>query len=163
MITLKILGSPTLLRRLTAMFYDCWLVAGCLLAGSAIINGLRVYTAAEGSLEQGKIALNSEWEIALFLLSLSILWGFFCYFWMKSGQTLGMQTWRMRIDSINNDGIENQRINAQQATIRLAVAFISFGFFGLGYFWCLIDKNKQTWHDKASNSQLVFLEKRQEK
>lgn len=39
----KIVGKPTLFRRLGAMFYDTWLVAGCLLAGSAIINGLNAY------------------------------------------------------------------------------------------------------------------------
>ncbi len=156
----KIVGKPSLFRRLGAMFYDTWLVAGCLLAGSAIINGLNA--TINKDLVEGQIAITGYWEILLFLVSLLIFWGFFCYFWLKVGQTLGMQTWRLRIDSIDGGNLENQRITLSQASIRLLVACLSLACFGLGYLWCLWDKDKQTWHDKASKSRLVFLEKRKD-
>ena len=156
----KIVGQPALFRRLAAMFYDTWLVGGCLLAGSAIINGLTVFTAEKGDLVEGELALNTQWEMLLFTVSVAIFWSFFSYLWVKSGQTLGMQTWRLRIDNINEENIENQRITYTQASIRLIVACFSLACFGLGYLWCFIDKNQQTWHDKISKSQVVFLEKR---
>ena len=154
-----IIGLPSIFRRFTAMIYDTLLLAACLLAGSAIINILAVLSAEKGTIIEGKIALNDQWQLVLFIFSAFIYWAFFCYFWVKSGQTLGMQTWRMRIDNLK-PGQENVRITYTQASIRLVAAFFSFACFGLGYFWCLIDKNKQTWHDKLSNSQLVLLEKR---
>ena len=81
MLAAKIVGKPTLFRRLGAMFYDTWLVAGCLLAGSAIINGLNAYVNKD--LVEGKIAISGYWEILLFVVSLLIFWGFFCYFWQR--------------------------------------------------------------------------------
>lgn len=156
----KVVGQPTLLRRLMAMFYDVWLVAGCLLAGSGLVNLANVLLADKGTLVEGKLALNNDGQMVLFVVSISIFWGFFSYFWTRSGQTLSMQTWRLRIDNANCDE-ENQRISLAQATLRLCLATVSFSCFGLGYLWCLIDKDKQTLHDKLSKSRLVLLEKRQ--
>lgn len=156
-----IVGLPSLFRRLTAMIYDAFLLAACLLAGSATINLAAVLSAKEGSIIEGEIALNAQWKLALFVFSVAIYWAFFCYFWVKSGQTLGMQTWRLRIDNLKS-GQTNERISYSQATLRLLGAFLSLICFGLGYLWCFIDKDRQTWHDKLSGSQLVLLEKRKE-
>ena len=46
-------------------------------------------------------------------------------------------------------------IGAGRATVRWLVQFFLSGILYLGYLWMLWDKEKQTWHDKASSSVVV--------
>ncbi len=151
----KIVGYPSLLRRLAAMFYDSWLVLACLLLSTAVMIGLRIAIEGSDAMPQGKIAISGAWEIPSFIINTLVILSFFTYFWSKLGQTLGMQTWRLRIDTQ-----DNERISKQQSIIRCFASLFSLTCFGLGYLWALIDKDKQTWHDKISNTQTVLLEKR---
>ena len=53
---------------------------------------------------------------------------FFVWFWVKSKETLGMKTWKIRI--VNEDG---NKISYKQGVIRFNVAIISLLIFGLGF------------------------------
>lgn len=146
--------TPSLLRRFAALFYDSWLVFALLLACVGLMILLRIGIEGADSLPQGKVAISGWWRIPTFLLMLFALCHFYVYFWIKNGQTLGMQTWRIRLDNANHE-----RITLKQAYMRFAVAALSLASCGLGYLWMYIDKDKLTWQDRASHTQLVLLPK----
>jgi uncharacterized RDD family membrane protein YckC len=86
---------------------------------------------------------------------LVVIVSFYCYFWRRTGQTLGMQAWRIRVD--NDTG---GRASWRQCFIRSAVGFVSLLCAGLGYWWLWIDKDRASWHDRASNTRVVVLPKK---
>ena len=153
-IPLETLPSPSLLRRLAAMFYDAWLVFALMIACSAIMVGLRVLIQGADAIPHGQVAISGAWRIPTFLLMIFALFHFFAYFWIKNGQTLGMQSWRIRLDNE-----QHQHVSLKQAYIRLLAACLSLFCCGIGYLWMYIDKDRLTWHDRLSKTHLVLLPK----
>ena len=90
----------------------------------------------------------------LFLLMLASSSGFYIWFWTRSGQTLGMIAWRIKLVANNGD-----LINVRQGIIRYLAAWPAFFLFGLGYLWLYIDPNGDTLHDKLSNSKILIVPK----
>lgn len=145
--------SPSLLRRLSAMFYDSWLVLALWILGGAILVAVRVVIS--GAPGEGEHALGGVWRLPTFIAMLLIVLHFFVYFWVKNRQTLAMQTWRIQVV----DKTTGENITWRQAYIRFAAAILSAALFGLGYLWVLVDKNHESWHDKLSKTRLVLLPK----
>ncbi len=56
----------------------------------------------------------------------------------------------------NRDG---SAISLLQALLRFMIAIASWLCLGLGFLWMLWDKDKRTWHDRYSESQVVRLPK----
>lgn len=137
--------SPSLLRRLAAMVYDSLLLIALLM----VINGLALGVVSQLSQQQ---VLSPSLVQALTVLS---TFGFFCLFWIKNGQTLGMQAWRIKLVCFNGNPPGLPR-----ALLRCVGACISAGCLGLGYLWCLVDHNKRYWHDYLSRTELILLPKR---
>ncbi len=147
---------PSLLRRLASMFYEAWLILALWFVVNAGLTGLRVLTATT-ELEHGSLALSGLWLNLLFVLMLLTVFSFYSYFWLKSGQTLAMQAWKMKLVSSTE-----QPLTLKQCIIRICSSWISLACFGLGYLWCLWDKEHQTWHDKLSKTHLVLLNPREQ-
>ena len=94
-------------------------------------------------------------QIPVFLRQLIIaltIFFFFSWFWIKNGQTLGMQAWRIKLISTNG-----KNIYLKQASIRLLAACVSAGFFGLGYLWILLEAKNRSWHDIISKTRLILV------
>ena len=137
--------TPGLWRRLAAMFYDSWLIAGIWLLGVIVDTFVRD--------PQGL-----GWDISRLPLQLFIPvvpFVFFGWFWTHGGQTLGMRAWRIKL--LTTDG---QPIDWRQAIVRTAGAHLSVFAAGLGYLWILVDRDRFAWHDRLSRTRLVMLEKR---
>ena len=153
--------SAGLLRRIAAMGYDSLLVFSLLFGATALYGWLaRLINPGPSSVTITNDSVVKQIEPVasgpLFNLYLVvIIIAFFVYFWRKSGQTLGMQAWRLRIDSLDGG-----RINTGQALLRLAVAPLSAACLGLGYLWVLIDREQRSWHDICSRSRVVLLPKK---
>jgi uncharacterized RDD family membrane protein YckC len=96
------------------------------------------------------VALDPFYKNVLFSAMLVSAWVFFGWFWTHSGQTLGMQAWRIRV--VQNDGTA---ITAAQSSIRFTLAIVSFVALGLGYFYILINPDKAAMHDKLSGTRMV--------
>jgi len=81
--------TPTLRRRLLCMLYEGVLLFGVLMAASA------VYLIARPLLQQ--IGLDRPYidQAWMFL----VLAFYFSWFWQRNGQTLAMQTWRIRLET----------------------------------------------------------------
>lgn len=147
-------NTPSLLRRLAAMFYDTWLVLGILFVTGAALIAIRVIT--QGAPLEGEHALSGAWKFPTFIIMLLVTAYFFAYFWVNNKQTLAMQAWRIQVV----DDVTGNSISWKQAIIRLLAAFASAACFGLGYLWILVDKDKKSWHDHASGTRLILLAKR---
>jgi len=73
---------------------------------------------------------------------------FFVYFWSKSGQTLGMKAWRLRLQ--NQDGT---LISRSTGVKRLAPTLLGLGNFWLFFNW----KDKLSLQDKLTDTEVVVL------
>jgi uncharacterized RDD family membrane protein YckC len=81
--------------------------------------------------------------------------GFFAVFWLKSGQTLGMQAWRIKL--VPMPGYD---LTFGRAVTRCGSALLSVACLGMGYWWCLFDRRRRCWHDYLSGTELVLLPKK---
>lgn len=145
-------ASPGLARRLAAMLYDSFLVIPVL--GAVTGAGIAIRSAVIGSdtiRASGRAAV-SGLPLQLTLALTIVL--FFGWFWTRSGQTLGMQTWRLRVQQPSGDAI-----TWRQALLRLGWACVSLLALGAGYWWALIDRERCTWHDRCSGTRVVLLPK----
>ena len=147
-------ARPFLLRRLAAMIYDTLLVLPLIMASVAVFMGIR--TLLLGAPAEGEVVQLDAYLVRLVALVTVI--AFFCWFWIKNGQTLGMQAWRLKLVDF-----AGEPPGARQALIRCMAALLSAACLGLGYLWCLVDRNGRYWHDYLSGTELVLLPKRGKK
>ena len=140
--------QASLLRRLGAMLYDTLLILALLFIVTALFLP---FTSGEAITPGESGALERVYQAAL-LLAIVL---FFCVFWTRKGQTVGMLAWRLRVE--RNDGTF---LTWRDALLRLAGACVSLAPLGLGYFWILVDRDKLAWHDRWSGTRVVVLPKR---
>ncbi len=130
-------------RRLFALLYDSLLLVALLFLATLILLPF-----TQSYIEAG----NPFYRMYLFL----VICGFYLWFWLHGGQTLGMRAWRLQIQALDNS---KNPIKLYQALLRLSCACLSFLCFGLGFIWSLVDPNKLTWHDYCSQTVLIVLPK----
>ncbi|MFC2991010.1 MULTISPECIES: RDD family protein [Halomonas] len=140
-----------LARRLGAMIYDAFLVAAIwlLVAGLHLLAGRHLL-----GIPAEQVGDSPFWGLSLQLLLLASAFTFFAFFWMRGGVTLGMQAWRLRMET--PDGYS---ISLVQAAVRFLVACLSIAAFGLGYLWILFDAERRSWSDIVSGTRVVVLPK----
>ncbi len=129
---------PGLLRRLGAILYDSLLLLGLLMLATALLMPL-----TGGAIEISNIAYR--------LYLLAVVTGYFAGFWLASGQTLGMRTWKIRL--IRSDG---QRLTQGDVIRRLFFSLVSWAPLGLGFWWMLRSDQRLAWHDRWSGTELVM-------
>jgi uncharacterized RDD family membrane protein YckC len=139
----EITQYPPLWRRLAAIIYDTLLVTAISMAygGLSIALGLGLFG--------NETALTST--IAFQLGWLILIIAFFCFFWRKAGQTLGMRAWRLKIVTAKT----HQRPSIQQCIMRCFFAPVGI-VFGLS---SLFRKDKQCLHDLLTQSQVILVDK----
>jgi len=87
---------------------------------------------------------------SLLIYGWNVVWVsfFFVYFWAKSGQTLGMKAWRLRLQNQNGT-----RISKLTGIKRLIPTLL-----GLGNLTVIFDrKNKLSLQDRMTNTEVVVL------
>ena len=142
-----------LARRVGAMFYDSLLVFAVTWTVTAAVIGLRVWTSGADQVQAqaGRAASGLLLQLPLFL-AVAL---FFVWFWTRSGQTLGMQSWRLRLET--EDG---QLVHWKTGVARLCLALLSFLCLGFGYWWILIDRERRAWHDRLTGTRVIVMPKR---
>ncbi|WP_434772441.1 RDD family protein [Pseudomonas entomophila] len=141
--------------RLAAMAYDGLLCLALLMVTSGLYTLARMAVVGEARLRALSEAGALDGDPWLRVVLLGVLFGFFTLFWMRGGQTLGMQVWRVRVQDAGGGGL-----SLRQAAVRFVVAVASWGCLGLGFAWALRDGQRRCWHDLCSGSRLVRLPKR---
>lgn len=134
--------SATLVRRLLSMLYDGLLI----LALWMVLGGIGV------AINHGEAVEGPLFKSVLFIAS----YLFFAYFWTRSGQTLGMIAWNLRVETVAGG-----RISWIQALIRFMVAIPSVVLLGAGYWWMLLSDERLSWNDRMSDTRVVQLKKLQ--
>ena len=127
-------------RRLAAMIYDSMLILAIWMLGTAALLPIT-----------GGEAIEGPWMPLYQLYLLALTFTFFAGFWLRGGQTLGMKAWRLHVE--RNDG---QPLALKDAVRRFVAAIPALLPFGLGLFWCLIDRDRLAWHDRLSQTRIVF-------
>ena len=136
-------GYASLFRRLLAIFYDTFLLTAILLVVAAIAM----------TINHGEpIEVSDSFRPAYVIFMLSICYLYFAWFWIHGGQTLGMKTWRIQLQSMNSN-----KITWKTGAIRFVSAIFSWGVFGLGFLWTLFDQKNRCWHDLISKTVLLDL------
>ena len=133
-----------LLRRLGAMLYDGFLLAGVMIVAAIPLPFFQ--SAAD----------DSAWVRALIQIYLVLVcFLFFGWFWTHGGQTLGMRAWRLQLCCING-----QNPAWSTAVVRFTSALLSWLALGLGFLWVALDPQNRAWHDRLSKSIVVVLPRR---
>ena len=146
----------SLWRRLAALVYDSFLLFGLLVAPLFVLQALLHWSEANYGTDGVAHQLPSlapKWTLQIYWLL--VITGFYCTFWLRNQQTLGMQAWRLRLQT--TDG---SPLRLKHCLLRLAAGLLSWLCFGLGYLWCLLP-SRTTWHDRLSGTIVVVHEKRE--
>ncbi len=130
---------PGLARRMGAIFYDALLLCGILFLATALALPLN-----------GGHAFRSD-QVFYFIYLLTVSFLFFAWFWTHGGQTLGMRAWHIKVS--NHSG---NAVSWLQSLVRFIAAILSWATFGLGFVWIVFDTSNNSWHDIASQTQLVW-------
>ncbi|MFC4160192.1 RDD family protein [Chitinimonas lacunae] len=156
-------------RRLVSLCYEALLLVAVLMACGMLFD-----------LVLGRLAPGSQgqsWRSHLqFVYLLAMLWGYFIWCWRRSGQTLAMKTWRLRLDARSGG-----RANLKSLSLRFTLAVLMLGpalplwiearhrpelkwlgwaalvWAALPYLWAWLDRDRQFLHDRLAGTRLVLL------
>jgi len=136
-----------LLRRLAALVYDGLLLLALLFLVTACFLPLTGGTAI-------------TWErfpvlwLSHKLVVAAVIVGFYGIFWTRRGETLGMTSWRLRVERL-----DGTLLTWRDTLVRIGAAVLSWMPLGLGWIWCLVDRDGRSWHDILSQTRVVVLPK----
>jgi uncharacterized RDD family membrane protein YckC len=134
-----VLPPPSIFRIFGAILYDIIALGAIWFFAALIVLVFR----------QGETVASGSIVFSLYLGVVAYAYFGFC--WTRSGQTLGMKCWRIRLVDSKTD----RAIGWASAATRCAAAMVSLGVLGLGFFWAIFDHNSRTWHDRLSGSHLL--------
>ena len=138
--------------RLLALAYDLFpALALWMLAAAAFTFGF--YEAGHAAREN--IAPFSPLQLALWLLCWLLTGAYAVLSWHRGGQTLGMRPWRLRVVAVDG-GDASWRALLE----RYAIGTLSLLLAGAGFWWAWIDRDRLTWHDRASGTRLLRAPKK---
>jgi uncharacterized RDD family membrane protein YckC len=84
---------------------------------------------------------------------LAVTAAYFIYCWTRSGQTLPMKTWRIRVVTRGGGAL-----SVAQAAQRYLFSLASIALCGGGFWWALIDRDGQFLHDRLAGTRLIKYE-----
>ena len=144
-------------RRFASLVYDTLAIIAF-----AMLTVVLYLFAIQGLIALEVISLNGAEDVSALIQNSMLLSGmrtalliivglvFFGYFWTKSGQTIGMRAWRLKVQTC-----DGKLISWPQAVIRSISALL-----GLGNLIVLVDfKNKKALQDYLSKTEVVTLTK----
>lgn len=95
--------------------------------------------------------MQAPWQRHLFQFYIvGVLFAYFSAFWLRSGQTLAMKTWRIRLVTL-----DGSRLTLKQALPRFFLALLGLLLAGVGFWWALFDRDRQFLHDRIVGTRLV--------
>ena len=100
------------------------------------------------------IAGDATYGIKRLLLQI-FLWlmlgAYFTRCWLKSGQTLAMQAWKLQL--LGND---SHLLSLEAALLRYLLVTLSLVFGGLGFLWAIVDRQHLFLHDRLLKNRIVI-------
>jgi uncharacterized RDD family membrane protein YckC len=131
-------------RRLAALVYDSFLLAALLMifTGGALFftHGAAVVPATVGN-----------WVYVYRAGLVLVIAGYYALNWLRSGQTLGMRAWRLRLVS------DSGRLTWRSVILRACFGFIAWAPAALGVLWLYWDPDHLALHDRLSKTRVIRL------
>lgn len=134
--------TPSFILRITCMVYESLLLFAVLFIAGFLFIYLTNYPQ------------RPDLRPALQIFLVSVAAGYFAWFWYKSGQTLAMKTWRIKVET--QDG---RLLSFPNALLRFVLALTGIALAGVTIWWALLDNEGQFLHDRLLKSRLVIVEK----
>ena len=137
-------------RRLTSIVYDAF----PLFALGMLYGGLTqlIDVALNG---QGELNYDVKVQGLWFQLGfLGTILGFYIFFWLRAGQTVGMRAWGLVVK--HSDA---KPLTFTGALLRAPLAAAGLLLAGIGYWWCLIDTRGDALQDRLSKTRVFFIPK----
>lgn len=129
---------PSIKRRLICVVYESLLLCGVTFFAGLLFLGIG------GGTQNG-------WQRHLFQAYLFLVIGlYFVGSWRRSGQTLAMKTWKLRLVGTNG-----ARITLRQAMVRYVCAWPCLALGGIGILYALFDNDRQFLHDRLAGTIIV--------
>jgi uncharacterized RDD family membrane protein YckC len=129
-------------RRLASMLYESMLLLG-VLALTFLVPYL--------ILGVGFAITPPGWFAWLHIFA--VLGLYFVWYWHRHGQTLAMQTWRLKVV----DATSGRQLDPARCWLRYALAWPSVLLGGVGLLWALLDRERQFLHDRLAGTRIVLL------
>lgn len=125
--------------RLLALAYDFFPLFGLWFAVAAIFVAAHHDAVLGGVL--GLLEFSAMWLVTGAYAVLS---------WRNGGRTLGMRPWRLRVVAVDGTpGLLPALLR------RYAIGTLSLLLAGAGFWWAWFDRDRLTWHDRASGTRMV--------
>ena len=148
-------------RRFASLIYDTLVVIAF-----AMLTTVLYLLAIQALISLDILTIGDAEDVSAYIQNSPLLYGirsallvlvsvaFFSYFWAKSGQTIGMRAWRLKVQTS-----EGNLISWPQSIVRSLSALL-----GLGNLVVLIDfKNKKALQDYVSKTEVITLTKEENK
>ena len=132
--------APSLIKLGACLIYEALtIIALCFVCAL-------VYLWLVGDSTQGA----KRYLLQLFLwLSLGM---YFIWCWLKTGQTLAMQAWHLKL--VTHDG---HLLSPRMVIARYILATLGFMLVGIGYLWALVDRDTLFLHDRILNNRIIYV------
>lgn len=138
--------------RLLALLYDLWPVVALWMLASAIFTFAYTFSGHDSHENIPPFSL-LQWVLWLVCWLIGAVYAVLS--WRRGGQTLGMRPWRLQVI-----GVDGSAPAWRALLMRYAVGTLSLLLAGLGFWWAWLDRDRLTWHDRASGTRMVRLPKR---
>lgn len=152
--------------------YECLLTIALLL----VVGGAYQLVLGMAGVASTQIAASALWRNLLGLVWVAVLFGYYAWCWRRSGQSLAMRTWRLQLRNRQHELASMRAIALRFAIALLAylplipayewvkhmpsmrwVLWLAYGLVALPWLWTLIDRDRQTLHDRLAGTQIVLL------
>ena len=138
--------------RFLAYILDALIVTAVLIVLGIVLSILLVGVAATGGRgNPATVGVGVLGGFAFIIVLLVVTFGYFPYFWAKSGQTPGMRPFNLYIVRDSDGG----KISGAQAFVRLLGMWVSAAVVYLGYVWIFIDARRRGWHDLIAGTVVI--------
>lgn len=128
-------------RRLASMLYESLLLLG-VLSVTFMLPHLALGM-AYGIVLPGPV---------LFIHVFAVLGIYFVWYWRHGGQTLAMQTWRLKIVCVDGNPPR-----LKQLILRYVLSWPGLLFYGAGLLWAIFDRDRQFLHERLSGTRIIFV------
>ena len=134
--------------RLLSLFYDLWPAAALWMLLGLLFN--LGYTFLGAHPQREGIPPGSLPSLLLFVSCVCATGLYATFSWRRGGQTLGMRPWRLQLLPAHAGPPTWKAL-----WLRYAVGTLSLLLGGLGFWWAWVDRERLTWHDRASGTRMV--------
>lgn len=128
------------------VIYDWFILIGLLMLAGFVAVGINKLVTGQDAISSGN---------PFFVLwNLAVMYAYFVGFWLTKRQTVGMRAWRVHLEPT-----EHPPLGWKHCTIRFIAAIPAWGLLMFGVLWRYATPQRETWHDRASATRLVYTPK----